>query len=114
MPSSDAQPPTRLPQCQAAPTEPSHSRRALLSNHAHVLIWLARDSSGRLRDVAEGLGITERAVGRIVNDLEAGGFLARRREGRRNSYRLDLDHPMRHAVGQHRQVRDLIELFVDR
>ncbi|MFM7298688.1 MAG: MarR family transcriptional regulator, partial [Planctomycetota bacterium] len=63
--------------------EPASHRWTFLSNHAHVLICLAQEDSPRLRDIAGRIGITERAVGAIVHDLEEGGFLKRGREGRR-------------------------------
>jgi len=57
-----------------------------LSNHAQVLICIARDPDIRLRDVAVTVGITERAVQRIVADLVAAGYLGIERAGRRNRY----------------------------
>ena len=53
-----------------------------LSNHGHVLLCIAQEPEIRLRDVAERVGITERAVQRIVADLEEAGYLSRAREGR--------------------------------
>jgi len=83
-----------------------------LSNHGHVLICLARDPAARLRDVAIAVGITERAVQKIVSDLEEGGVVRRVRDGRRNRYRLFLDRPMRHPVEAHRSVGELLELIL--
>ena len=57
-----------------------------LTNHAHVLLCLARDSTMRMRDLALEVGITERAVQGIVSNLEAAGNVERIRKGRRNSY----------------------------
>jgi DNA-binding Lrp family transcriptional regulator len=85
-----------------------------LSNHAHVLVCLAQDPDARLRDVALSVGITERAVQKIVSDLEAAGVIVRERAGRRNSYRLDLDVPLRHALESHRTVGTLLSLILDR
>jgi DNA-binding IclR family transcriptional regulator len=85
-----------------------------LSNHAHVLVCLAQDPDARLRDVALSVGITERAVQKIVSDLEAAGVVVRERAGRRNSYRLDLDVPLRHALESHRTVGTLLSLVLDR
>jgi DNA-binding transcriptional regulator PaaX len=84
-----------------------------LSNHAHVLVCLARDPASRLRDVAEHVGITERAVQKIVSDLEAAGIVRRQRVGRRNRYDLELDRPLRHPLEAHRSVRSLLELVSD-
>ena len=85
-----------------------------LSNHAHVLICMAGDPDQRVRDVAERVGITERAVQNILADLEREGLVTRERRGRRNHYRLDLDHPLRHPLEAHRSVRELIELVTGR
>src|SRR5512139_1926944 len=85
-----------------------------LSNHAHVLVCLAMDPGARLRDVAQSVGITERAVQKIVSDLEAAGVLERERSGRRNSYRLNLEAPLRHALESHQTVGVLLSLVLDR
>lgn len=85
-----------------------------LSNHAHVLVCLALDPDSRLRDVAVSVGITERAVQKIVSDLEEAGVIVRERIGRRNSYRLDLDVPLRHALESHKSVGALLSLVLDR
>ena len=85
-----------------------------LSNHAHVLVCLAQDPDARLRDVALSVGITERAVQKIVSDLEEAGAIVRERAGRRNSYRLDLDVPLRHALESHKTVGTLLSLVLDR
>ncbi len=83
-----------------------------LSNHAHVLIALAQQPSIRLRDVAEQVGITERAVAQIVLDLEAAGALERVRDGRRNLYRVNTALPLRHPIEAHRRVGDLLRAVV--
>lgn len=82
-----------------------------LSNHAHVLYCLHQDATMRLRDVAERVGITERAAQSIVSDLERAGFLTRTRVGRRNEYRLYPGLPLRHPLEQHRTVGDLLALL---
>ncbi len=81
-----------------------------LTNHSHVLICLTEDPNSRLRDVAQRIGITERAVQMIVSDLEQAGVLQRHREGRRNRYEIKPDKPLRHPVEGHRTVRDLLEM----
>lgn len=82
-----------------------------LTNHAHVLICLARDPDSVLRDVANKVGITERAVQRIVTDLEEAGYLERTREGRRNSYKLLLSKPLRHPVEKNCAIGDLVRMI---
>ena len=83
-----------------------------LSNHAHVLLVIAGDPEVRLRDVATMVGITERALQRIVTDLELGGYLVRERMGRRNRYQLRPDVPLRHPIEHHKTVAELIALVL--
>ncbi len=90
----------------------SGSDWTFLSNHAHVLLCIAQEPEIRLREVAERVGITERAVHRIVSDLEEGGYLSRAREGRRNRYKVHADLPLRHPVEAHREVRVLLDLIL--
>lgn len=97
----------------AVPTTGSEGNWTFLTNHTHVLICLAQDPEMRLRDVADRVGITERATQRIVSDLEHGGALTRVRQGRRNRYDVNLDLPLRHPLESHRTVGDLIRA-VDR
>jgi DNA-binding MarR family transcriptional regulator len=93
--------------------EQQQHRWTFLSNHAHVLICLAQDPEIRLREIAEHIGITERAVQNIIADLEAEGLVQRFREGRRNSYELSLDQPLRHPIEKHRSVGDLVDLILE-
>ncbi|MEM6757223.1 MAG: winged helix-turn-helix domain-containing protein [Planctomycetota bacterium] len=81
-----------------------------LTNHSHVLICLHGDPGLRLRDVAERVGITERAVQKIVSELEAAGVLTRHREGRRNRYEVHPGSALRHPVESHRTVGDLLAM----
>ena len=81
-----------------------------LTNHAHVLFCIVQDPEVRLRDVAARVGITERAVQRIVTDLEGEGYLVVSKEGRRNRYEVRLDLPLRHPIERHRSVQALIQL----
>jgi hypothetical protein len=86
------------------------TRWTFLTNHGHVLICLARSPELRLRDVALIVGVTERAVQRIVTDLEEGGYLTRHKSGRQNAYEINIDGPMRHPVESPSTVRGLIAL----
>lgn len=83
-----------------------------LTNHAHVLFCLAQDSEIRLRDVADRVGITERAVQRIVTELENGTYITRQRNGRRNSYIVHKNLYLRHPIESHCSVSDLLDLIV--
>jgi DNA-binding IclR family transcriptional regulator len=84
-----------------------------LSNHGHVLLCIAQEPELRLREVADRVGITQRAVQRIVADLEKAGYLSRAREGRRNRYELHPDRPFRHPVVAHRDISQLLDLFLE-
>jgi DNA-binding Lrp family transcriptional regulator len=86
------------------------SEWTFLTNHAHVLFCIALDPEVRLRDVASKVGITERAVQRIVTDLESAGYLLVTKEGRRNRYEVRDDLPLRHPIERHRSVKALIAL----
>jgi len=86
------------------------SNWTLLSNHGHVLVCLARDSEARLRDVAADVGITERAVQKIVRDLQDGGMVSVTKNGRRNSYRLHKKKTLRHELELHCTLRDFISI----
>mgnify|MGYP001821493681 CR=1 FL=1 len=81
----------------------------LFSNHGHVLICLVNNSGARLRDVAADVGITERAVQKIVRDLQDVGMLSVTKDGRRNRYRIDTTKPLRHELEAHCTIADLIE-----
>lgn len=95
----------------AADTSEAYPRWTFLTNHAHVLAALDSDPEIVLREVAGRVGITERAVQRIVQDLEEDGFIERKRVGRRNHYRILRDHPLRHPIEAHRNIGDLLELI---
>ena len=90
----------------------SGSRWTFLSNHAHVLLLLAKDPDLRLREIAAQVGITERAVQRIVTDLETDRYIEREKIGRRNRYLVHPDLPLRHPLEAHRKIASLISLVV--
>lgn len=90
--------------------EPQSAGWTFLSNHTHVLVCLAADGSQTLREVAAKVGVTERAVQRIVADLVEGGVLERQREGRRNSYRIHAGARLRHPLEAHCRIGDLLAL----
>lgn len=81
------------------------------TNHAHVLLCITNDSDVRLRDIADRVGITERATQRIVGELVDAGYLERVREGRRNSYRLNADRPLRHPLEQDHSIGEVLEVL---
>ncbi|MCB0909865.1 MAG: winged helix-turn-helix transcriptional regulator [Nocardioidaceae bacterium] len=81
-----------------------------LSNHGHVLVCLGQDSEVRIRDVADKVGITERAVQQIIADLEAAGFVTRTRTGRRNHYRVRRAGRFRHPLERRVTVGEFLDL----
>lgn len=84
-----------------------------LTNHAHVLLCIAKDPGVRLRDVAVEVGITERAAQKIVAELVEAGYVDREREGRRNHYRLNTELPLRHPMDREHHIGDLLHVFAD-
>ena len=94
----------------AADAEPAH-RWTFLTNHAHVLIVLSDEPDIVLREVAVRVGITERAVQRIVQDLEEGGFIEKQRVGRKNQYNIIPNVALRHPIEAHRTIGDILDLI---
>ena len=95
-------------------SEENASNWNFLTNHTHVLICLARDPEQPLRKVALSVGITERAVQRIVSELEEAGYLERERVGRQNHYRMHMEGRLRHPLASHRSIGDLLDVVVPR
>ena len=90
--------------------DPNTPPWTFLSNHGHVLLCVARDPNIRVREIAQAVGITERAVHRILGELEEAGVIARRREGRRTRYEVDGDLPLRHPIEADHSVGELLRL----
>lgn len=89
------------------------SNWTLFSNHGHVLVCLARDPNARLRDVAADVGITERAVQKIVRDLQQGELVSVSKQGRRNCYSIHGKNHLRHDLEAHCTVADLMALVAE-
>ena len=92
------------------PARPAH-RWTFLTNHAHVLVLLKAQPELILREVATRVGITERAVQRIIQDLESAGFIQRQKVGRQNQYQVMTEQPLRHPIEAHRKIGDLLKLI---
>ncbi len=92
-------------------TSPHERGWTFFTNHAHILLCLARDPDLRLRDLALDVGITERAAQRIVRDLADAGYITCERHGRRNRYTLHLERALRHRLEAHRAIGDVIALL---
>lgn len=82
-----------------------------LTNHGHVIVCVARDPGIRMRDIADRVGITERAAQRIVAELVEAGYLDRKRDGRRNQYTLNAELPLRHPLEQGNVIGDLLGIL---
>ena len=84
---------------------------AFLTNHGQVLVCIARDPGIRLRDIAEWVGITERATHRIVGELASARFITRERIGRRNQYTINTHHPIPDAIARDQKIGELLEIL---
>ena len=82
-----------------------------LTNHAHALLCIARDPQSRARDIAEQVGITERAAQRILADLIADGYVTRTKVGRRNRYEIDTRGHLRHPGLRDLSIGPLIDVL---
>lgn len=100
---------------KAVPSDAASQRPpwTFLTNHAHVLLCIAADAHARIRDIAARVGLTDRAVLRIVAELEEAGYLEHQREGRRNVYRVRRNLPLRHPLEHHRRVDALLALVLE-
>lgn len=82
-----------------------------LTNHAQVLLGIAHNPRLSAKEIAALVGITERAVQRILNDLEEAGYISRLRDGRRNRYEIHAERPMRHPAQGGHAVSELLALL---
>ena len=82
-----------------------------LTNHALVLLCIARDPGVRLRDIAATVGITERSAFGIVSDLAAAGYIVKEKGGRRNRYRVEAHLPVPESADKHLAIGDLLALL---
>ena len=90
---------------------------SFLTNHAHVLLCIAHDPASRLRDIADAVGITERAAHRIVAELVDEGYVSRERRGRRNFYEVHPEqrfgHPdLNHPAMRDRSMQEILSVFL--
>jgi DNA-binding MarR family transcriptional regulator len=82
-----------------------------LTNHARVLLCIAHDPGARLRDIAAGLGITERSAHGIVTELAEAGYLIRQKDGRRNRYQIQTHLPLPEPTSRERTVGEVLALL---
>jgi DNA-binding MarR family transcriptional regulator len=90
-------------------SSPEPKTWTFLTNHAQVLLCLAEDPEIRLREVADRVGITERATQRILAELVEAGYVQTTRVGRRNTYVVDREHAMRHTAQLGYEIGSLLE-----
>ena len=83
-------------------------RCLLLTNHALVMAVIAADPTVRVKEIAERVEVSERAVESLLNDLTDVGFISRRRVGRRNVYEVHEQMQLRHPLVEHARVGDLL------
>ncbi|KOG42468.1 MarR family transcriptional regulator [Streptomyces resistomycificus] len=88
-----------------------HTGWTFITNHARVLATIADDQSVRVRDIAARCRLTERAVQKIISDLEQSGFLSHRREGRSNTYQIEPGTELRHPAEAGLTVSSLLALL---
>lgn len=86
---------------------------SFFTNHARVLICIARDPDLRLRDLAATLGITERSAYGIVADLADAGYVVKDKDGRRNRYRVEAQLPLPESIGRDRTIGEVLALLVN-
>jgi DNA-binding Lrp family transcriptional regulator len=82
-----------------------------LTNHAQVLLCIARDPGVRLRDIADRVGITERSAYAIVLDLAEAGYIVKEKAGRRNRYQIQAHLPLPEPTSRERTVGEVLALL---
>ncbi len=85
----------------------------LLTGHGHVLVEISRHPDARIRDISVAAGLTERTVQAIVADLEAAGYLTRRRSGRRTRYTVNRDSLFRHPSQEGLRIGPFLALLAE-
>jgi predicted transcriptional regulator len=83
-----------------------------LSNYGHVLVCLATDPDVRMRDVADAVGITERAVQQIVAELVSHHYVEKEKAGRRNRYRIVRSAHLRHPLEKDVSLGAFVDLIL--
>ncbi len=86
---------------------------SFLTNHARVLVCIARDPGVRLREIADALGVTERRAFGIVNDLTEAGYVVKEKDGRRNRYSIQNHLPLPAPIGREPTVGELLGVLVE-
>lgn len=92
-------------------TVPAPTRWTFLSNHGHVLVCIAQNPDVRISEIADLVGVGERAAHRIVSDLVRDGYVVRRKDGRRNTYTVDFSQPLRHPLEADHTVGEIFRVL---
>lgn len=92
-------------------SEKPSSQWTFLTNHFHILLVLSREPTLRISDMSEKIGITQRAVQRILSELTEDGVLSIIKEGRRNRYTIDLNYHLRHPLESQHQIGKVLEIL---
>lgn len=90
---------------------PRPIRWSFLTTHAQVLLCVDKDPEARLRDIADRVGITERAAHRIVSDLDDAGYIDRERVGRRSRYSVNAELAPPDPLLREQRVGELLQLL---
>ena len=86
-------------------------RWTFITNHGLILSYISHNQRSTAREIANHVGVTERTTHKIISDLEVAGYIERRKNGRRNEYRVDSDLPLRHHTKQDILVSELLEVL---
>ena len=84
---------------------------SFLTNHAQVLLCIARDPGTRLREIGADVGITERGAHRIVVELAEAGYISRTRIGRRNHYTIQSHLPLPDRLAREQNIGELLAVL---
>jgi predicted ArsR family transcriptional regulator len=80
-----------------------------ITDHGHILIYLAKHPRATSREIAQEVDISERAVQKVIHDLVEGGYVMRERTGRGNTYQMHPELPMRHRMEREHAVGELLK-----
>lgn len=83
-----------------------------ITTHGAVFMFVARNPQVTALEIATKLGITERSVRRVIKDLETEGYITKRRRGRINQYKVNLNARLRRSENKHLKARDLLKVLL--
>jgi DNA-binding MarR family transcriptional regulator len=90
----------------------SKPKWTFLTNHFHVLVCLSREPTSRIRDLADEVGITQRAVQRILVELVEDNAVKIKKEGRRNFYTVNFRNRLHHPLEQKHTIGELLDILI--